>query len=84
MTSREHFMHLAHAFDALVIQATPAAQALDRKLVTQSDLRREARQPPKLLPDTPIPNPESSLIAPKETLHHDRAPQVHRQALRFF
>jgi hypothetical protein len=52
-------MHLAHAFDALVIQATPAAQALDRKLVTQSDLRREA--------DTPIPNPESSLIAPRDT-----------------
>lgn len=25
-------MHLAHAFDALVIEATPAAQALDRKL----------------------------------------------------
>ena len=32
-------MHLAHAFDALVIEATPAAQALDRKLVTQGGLK---------------------------------------------
>jgi RNA polymerase sigma-70 factor (ECF subfamily) len=128
-------MHLAHAFDALVIQATPAAQALDRKLVTQSDLlrlkvlarlharglpaeiawtdllqeafarvldgsrrqppglaivpflagvmrsikaehwrraRREARQRPKLLPDAPIPNPESSLIAFQELTAIDK------------
>ena len=128
-------MPLAHAFDALVIQATPAAQALDRKLVTQSDLlrlkvlarlharglppeiawtdllqeafarvldgsrrqpvglpivpflagvmrsikaehwrraRREAKQLPKLLSDTPTPNPESSLIAFQELTAIDK------------
>jgi RNA polymerase sigma-70 factor (ECF subfamily) len=127
-------MRLSLAFDALC-EKTPAARALDRKLVTESDLlrlkvlarlharglppeiawtdllqeaiarvldgsrrqpaglaivpflsgvmrsikaehwrraRREARQLPKLLADTPTPNPESSLIAFQELTAIDR------------
>jgi DNA-directed RNA polymerase specialized sigma24 family protein len=122
-------MHLALAFDAVIIEKTPAGRALALKLVTESDLlrlkviarlharglppelawtdllqeafarvldgprrqpdglgmvpflagvmrsikaehlrraRREARQLPKLLVDTPTPNVESGLIAFQE------------------
>jgi RNA polymerase sigma-70 factor (ECF subfamily) len=40
MSQDERLMILSKVFDAVVIEKTPAAEALDRNLVTQSDLLR--------------------------------------------